>query len=437
MQAINTLPEVFDAFKLRFDLNDAVPTGYIDDQFTRLQVSEIEFNEEFATIEDKRKYCEQWVLGQFSLTHQLKKDLMPISMYLIQISEQEHWFFFRYHHLVMDGFGMSAVSHYVAAKYKSIIENQEVSFSYASYAEDITKASEYHASERYQDEGAYWKKRFEEAPGKLLQRKYRQEGASANKGEASLFVITGLARQELADLVSSTNANYQQLTMAALMIYYSRISDESTFVFGIPQRRRSKNVRNIAGTGTFSGILPFIGSYDPSMKLADLIKGIVSGQRHDYRYQHYLLGDLSRDLNLNSAEDALLEIVVNNASIDFDVDFGPGIKAAINPRFSGSLSFPIELYWMDAGPQQSLDMRVDFQSQYFKKEEIELWAQRLLFILKQFRANLDQDTAVIEILPPEEKELLHSFNNQQFDLPVLPRKKTKDRPEGKQCDRLV
>ncbi|MBB5635251.1 amino acid adenylation domain-containing protein [Pedobacter cryoconitis] len=419
--AINSLPEVFDVFKLRFDLNDAVPAGYMDDQFHRFQISELQISEEFATIEEKRAYCEQWVGQQFSSTYQLKKELVPVTQYLIEISEDEHWFFFRYHHLVMDGFGLSAVNHYVANKYKSLVENQEVSFNYASYVEDITKASAFHASERYQEEGAYWKRRFEEAPGKLLQRKYRQEGASANKGESTRLTIDGSARQELSELISSTNANLQQLTMAALMIYYSRISNESTFVFGIPQRRRDKNVRNIAGT--FSGILPFIGSYEPNMKLTDLIKGLVSSQRNDYRYQHYLLGDLSRSLNLNSAEDALLEIVVNNATIDFDLDFGSGINAVLNPRFSGSLSFPIELYWFDLGPQQPLEMRVDFQKQYFKKEEIELWAQRLLFILKQFRANLDQDTSVIDILPPAEKELLHSFNNQQFDLPVLPKKR--------------
>ena len=203
---------------------------------------------------------------------------------------------------------MSAINHYIAKKYKSLVANDDVSFNFTSYQEEAVKAAAYSSSDQYKEEGAYWKEKIATNSHKLLQRKYRQDGVSAKEGDSICLKFEGTEREGLENLAAASNANLQQLTIAALIIYYSRITTESTFVFGIPlHRRRNKALRSIGGM--FSGIIPFKGIYQPGVKLIDMIRSIAKSQRSDYRHQNYLIG-YEQGFKYNSAEDTLLEIMI-------------------------------------------------------------------------------------------------------------------------------
>ena len=78
---------------------------------------------------------------------------------------------------------------------------------------------------------------------------------------------------------------------------------------------------------------------------------------------------------------------------------------------SGYGRYPIEIWWKDYGKQQPLQLSIDYQLQFFSAEEMELVAQRLLFILKQFSTQLDSKSSEIEIIPPSELQILERFND--------------------------
>jgi surfactin family lipopeptide synthetase A len=49
------------------------------------------------------------------------------------------------------------------------------------------------------------------------------------------------------------------------------------------------------------GVLPFKSNYKRGLKLRDLLNEIAVTQKEDYRHLNYLIGDLSRHLNINSS----------------------------------------------------------------------------------------------------------------------------------------
>ena len=82
----------------------------------------------------------------------------------------------------------------------------------------------------------------------------------------------------------------QQLTIAALLTYYTEVSEQPEIIFGIPVHKRSSGLRNIFGM--FSGILPFKSDLHRDLKLADLLKQISASRKEDYAHQDYLIVDL-------------------------------------------------------------------------------------------------------------------------------------------------
>ncbi|KIO77621.1 hypothetical protein TH53_08205 [Pedobacter lusitanus] len=403
--AVNSALEVFDALKMRFDLSDPVPAIYVDDTYVKFELPELSFKEG----KEKRAEIEQWIKDRLATPFEIKKENILTEQYLIRVEADEHWYYFKLHHLITDGYGASGLHQYIAKKYKALVTGEDVVFKYPSYIEEAARASSYYSSEEYTAEGDYWKKKLENRPSQVLSSRYLTEDKWNTKCDTFVMEFGEKERAVLEALQTKTNATIQQLTLAALMIYFSRIQHQSEFVFGIPlHRRRTKQLRTIPGM--FTGVIPFLGNCAEGTKVIDLLKTIAVSQREDYRYQNYLIGDLSRHFKINAVEDALIEIVVNYAPVDFQLDFGDNLSGLLNNIPSGHLPFPMEMFWYDYGKQQPLQLRIDFQVQYFDKKEIALLTERILFMLNQFDHMLDSDVAEISIMPDEEKTLLKKLS---------------------------
>jgi len=406
IEAVRSAPEVFDALRMRFDLRDEEPLAYVDEAYTVFELAELEFPDG----EDKKERVEQWIRTKLATPFRIEKDTMLADHGLIRMSAEEHWYYFKYHHLIVDGYGISGVLQYIAKKYKSLLSGAPITFNYPSYIEEAKRAAAFYASEEYAAEGEYWKKKISQLPSKLLQKKYKEEGSRKNKCDTFILEFAGEERALLEALQTATNANLQQLTIAAMMIYYARTSGQEDFIFGIPlHRRRNKQLRTIAGM--FTGVIPFAGSYKAGTRVSDLIKSILSSQREDYRYQNYLIGDLSRHLNVRHDDDGMIEIAVNFAPVDFHLDLGEALSSVLINIPSGYLPFPMEMFWYDYGKHQPLQLRIDYQEAYFNKEEISGLVQRLLLVLHQFRETPDALVEQISLLPAEERELLARFSS--------------------------
>ncbi|NSL86076.1 amino acid adenylation domain-containing protein [Chitinophaga sp. Mgbs1] len=410
--AAHSLPQVFDAFKLRFDLKDPVPTGYMDDGFTTAILQELDFSDTGKTRED----CEQWIKEQLARPFVFDKSVLLMEQYLIKIAPDEHWYFQKSHHLVTDGFGTSALNQYVARKYKSLVTGAAEDFSYPSYEAEMAAAWSYARSAAYQEDGAYWKKKINSKPLPLLQRKMRSAAQPQKRYNSLLIDFSEAELAALDALQQATKSTLQQLTIAALITYFGKTTPQNSFIFGTPlHKRRTKQLRSIAGM--FAGIIPFKGTYDPDMHPATLIRQIVADQREDYRYQHYQISDLSRHLKINTAEENLFEILINFATLNFAVDYGEGIQAhTFIP--SGSSPAPLELLWLDYGGRQPMQMRVGYREDYFTATEMSLWIKRILFILQQFQHSLELPLRAISVLPEEEARLISTFHHSHAGYPA-------------------
>ncbi|MEO8567729.1 MAG: amino acid adenylation domain-containing protein [Ginsengibacter sp.] len=403
-EVVNSGAKAFDAFRMRFDLNLSEPVIFLNEDCDNLEMSDIDFSDK----EDGEREVVEWMQNRFNTPFLFEKDVPLYEHYLIKISNEEYWFFGKYHHLITDGYGFVVWVQYLAQKYKSLIAGDRRQFVFNTYIDEANKAATYKNSQAYIDDGKYWKNKIPEKPKKILQRKHTNN--PGKKSETYFLKLTEDQRKLLDDIEQVTKIRLHHLTIAALFIYYGKTSGESEFYFGIPVHKRStREARNIVGM--FSGIIPYKNSFRKDVTLLDLLKEILETQKEDYKYQHYLVGDLARFLKVKPNEGYLFEVVINYKLLNFELSFGEALEATICELSNEFLKYPLQLCWQDFGKQQPLQLQLDYSTEYFTREEVELLAQRFLFILGQFPQAIDKKIGNIDIVSPSEKELIAQFNS--------------------------
>ena len=412
-EVVRTTPDVFDAFKQRFNHTEAEPVCFIDDEFEKQPLPQLDFSSHANPAESAKL----WMQTSFNTPIFIKTRSLPFEECLLKIAENEHWFFGKYHHLITDGYGFIVLVDYLAKKYRSLVEGERIEFDYPSYNEELESAFAYFSSPEYEKDALYWKTRIAEIPKKILPGKYLSNTLDSKISDTFILELTSDQQKLLEELQVKTKAGIQQLSTAALLIFFGKTSEQNEFVFGIPVHKRgSRKLRNIVGM--FSGVLACKVAYEPHRQLAELIKEIASAQKADYRHQHYPIGDLGRNLKATASEGYLYQVSIDYEPLNFKPDFGNQLQAAILRVPNDQERNPLQLCWLDYGNDQPLRLQVHYGNAFFNKTEIELFVKRILFIMEQFSAALHQPIGQIAIVPAWEKALLDKWNNTTKNYPA-------------------
>ncbi|MEW7281314.1 amino acid adenylation domain-containing protein, partial [Aquimarina sp. 2201CG1-2-11] len=409
---IEGLPNVFDSFRIGYDFKEEVPLCYLIDGPVNIYLKELDFSKELESEERALK----WMQNEFNTPFDLKENQL-FKFCFLKISENEYWGMACFHHLILDGYGFVILADHVINRYDILLKNEDKKdISYGSYFENIQGNIDYVNSESYVKDAIYWKNKYETIPEQILKEKNRTN--REENGRVSIN-ISKHDHKIFEDLSKKTGSNLQQLTIAVLIIYYSKITSSSELNFGIPiHNRGNKKERNMLGM--FSGILPFKGKYVETLPLLDFINSIKQSQREDYRYRKYPLGHLNRELNLLSHNrKQLFDIIVNYEPFPFPriLDSGLHFETKHLTSVSSFLS-PISFRWCDYGENQPLELKIDYDGGYFSKGEVDLLGERILFMLKSIDRYINKPISLIPILTDIEKhQLLVDFNDTTVDYP--------------------
>jgi len=252
---------------MRFDLGAQDLLCHYDSDCDIAGLNELDFSEG----KDPAGDAKEWMQGRFNTPFLLTKNNLPFEQFLLKITDQEHWFFGKYHHLITDGYGFIVYVQYIAGKYSALATGNELSFNYPQYREAALNANEYYHSASYQEDGKYWKDKIPVKPEKLLQKRYFSYTSEDKKGATYTLNLSEEQRNRLEAIQQISKAGLQQLTIAALLIYHGKISTSTEFILGVPiHKRGSRQLRNTVGM--FSGILPFKGNYNKEQTLSRFSK---------------------------------------------------------------------------------------------------------------------------------------------------------------------
>ena len=418
-EAVQSYSTVFDVFNFDFDFESDQPGLRLKPQAVSITIKELDF----STEPNAEQAAADWMQERFNQAFAVAQNHF-FEHALLKISANEYYWFLRYHHLMVDGYGISTLLQYLASKYQAIIENTTFdATNIPAYTAEIQDSINYLDTEAYQKDRTYWMEQFARLPEPLLEQNYN--AINGNDNEEIILKISKEQNQKFDELAKATGSSLQQLSLAALTLYFGRSQDRKEVVFGIPiHNRRNKRQRNIAGM--FSRFIPFKGTYQPDQKVLEFIAGIKRQQRMDYRYQAFPISHLNRELKLLAqGRNQLFEVVVNYATLDLDLTFTNLENESCHLRSNQGDDTPLVFWWCAYGDSQELELKVNFKNTYFSKSEAQLLTERMLFILEQFHADLEQEAQQIQIILDKEKEIILGrqpnadgiwFNEKEVDL---------------------
>ncbi|CAM1358033.1 amino acid adenylation domain-containing protein [Tenacibaculum xiamenense] len=410
---VASLSMAFDTYNLKYDFTGYEPLLYVG-KHEEVFLNEIDFSNEL----DPEQKAKEWMQQEIDTAFDLKQEKL-YKHSLIKIKENLHWWYSYNHHLVYDGFGTALIVNYVTEEYDRRLNNADkpVSNNYPSYFNIAKKSNDYLESQQYIKDANYWKEKFSSIPKPVIN--YNKKNSKTEGCRFSMHISK--SDQALFNrLTKKTKANLSQFTLAALLVYYGKTTDQEVFSFGIPIHNRvSREERKTLGM--FSSILPFKGEYKPDKVLLDFISELKQIQRNDYRHRKYPISHLNRSLKLLSENrQQIFDIIINYEPFPFAKSLSSGLHVAIKHMSPiTDLEDPLSIRWCDYGEDSSLILNIDFLQEYFEKTEIEEFVERLLFILRQFENGLTNPIQNISILTKkEEDQLLATFNDTKIEFPL-------------------
>jgi len=419
-EVIRELPGFFDIYKIEVGIEDDAPCLFIHDQARQTELYFLDLRK----VENAEQTARIWMQDRFNKAFDFFTQLYE--HYIIRVSDTRNFYFFRYHHMLMDGFATTLYTKHIFDEYavKTGVAAPVQREPYASFIDEIVKSHHYLNSDKYQADKDYWGNQFQTFNAEpLLHKRYNYQGDKVLNAATFTKVIDAELSAELANISRLTRCSLQQLTIAALAIYYNRIENQNEFAFGVHSFNRTRDQLKI--TGTFANILALHIVFNEELSAGRFLSDIRVKQLGSYRHMGYPLKHLNNDLKLlQGGRKQLFDITVDYSLFKFDIVF-KGQKAQVVDVHSTYSDLPLQVTWKDFGDQQPMILQADYQLEYFSYQETERLISRTIYIIRQF-AQPETLIADINILPPAEVKQLtnlqnvtrEAFNAQAVDLDI-------------------
>ncbi|PVE12341.1 non-ribosomal peptide synthetase, partial [Streptomyces scopuliridis] len=380
--------------------------------------------------DDPRASAEEWMRAE--ARRPVDPTSGPLFAFALFKVADDHWFWYqRYHHIVMDGLGLSLIGGRVAGLYTALAAGHPCPEpTFGSLRELIEDEAAYRSSERFVRDRAYWTARFADlpAPSSLAD---RQPSLPRYLERRTAFLDEGVL-DGLRATAREADVSWPAVAVAALAAYMHRMTGNRDVVLGLPVvARGAMATRTIPGM--MSNVLPFRLEVHPGTTVRELVRQASKELHLALKHQRYRFEDLRRDLELSGDEHRLAGPHINIVMVDYDLRFA-GHRTTVHNLGGGpvdDLSLVVDGRagsgqgqgsGLNQGSQGSgLKIDLDANPELYGSEEIAAHQRRFLDLLGgMVRAGLDEPVGGLELLRPAERErVLVEWNATERPVPSV------------------
>ena len=348
-EALRAVVAEADALRIVLAPGDTVPTQEFRDR--------IEFTvatPDFSAAADPERSAWDWMRADFTRPFDLHGGPL-FDFALVRVSETRHYWFHKYHHLIVDGWGISQVVRRVGELYSALVRGTPPEGNgLGSYRSFIASELAYLGSPRYADDQRYWSAKLRELPEPIA----RDHDDPAPSRHVP-WVIDRDVYDALTGFCRAADASLFHLLVAAICAYFARTTDRGDLLLGVPAlNRRTQSEK--ATVGLYAGLKPARLTFDPRLTPAGFLQRIRSELSRDYRHYRFPLGRMTRGPGLpGRAPTGLFDVVLSFERHDYDATFsdhGVHMEALLNGFEQNGLAIFVRDY------HDKRDVRVDFCS---------------------------------------------------------------------------
>ncbi len=341
-----------------------------------------------ASLDQAVARAHQWMRQEFA------KPFPPhgpfVQFALLRLGEQQHWWFKKYHHLVVDGWAISRVVQAVAAAYNRDTQPAPP----AAFFDWVTQHAQQRAEPRFQASLAYWRAQMA-APQTPL---WPVRAAPAPSGlPTSTRHSVWLQPETYARIAAQAQAfdlSSFHVLAAAACVTATHYAGQPSLVLGMPVLNRG-SAQDKRVVGLLASFQPVAVQVDSQVSLQALATNIAATARRNYRHGGPSLGDILAQAPARPGTDAQLpfDLTLSYEKHDYQARFGLATARAValdNGHERNPLAIFVREFHADAPVQIDFDYRHD----YFAPDQAQAFANAFLGVLQAWVQTPDSNRVV-------------------------------------------
>ncbi|MEU9607412.1 amino acid adenylation domain-containing protein [Streptomyces sp. NPDC048057] len=332
----------------------------------------LDVSNERAPSESAVRYCEAQYERPFDLA------AAPLFEHtLIRVSDAEHVWCARFHHLLCDGAGLDTFVRRVARTYTALCAGAPVDDGVHDRVETLlVDDARYRASARWRDDAAFWAEQvadLDDVP--VLAQGPVPPGATGHLRRSGHLPAEQWER--LRERADAWGVRWPAVLCAVTAALLHADSGRRDVVLGLSVPARVGRAARGA-LGTVSNVLPLRLAVDPGRPFAELARDASTGITAVLRHQRYRLEDVLRDAAALDGTRRIVGPTVNLMSMATDLEFA-GHPATVH---EGSPGLPDELAVgaYDNG-EPALRLDVDASAARYTERDVRAHHDRLVTAL--------------------------------------------------------
>jgi tyrocidine synthetase III len=313
-EAISTLLDSNEIFKLQFSERDGVPYQYhrVSNNFT---LEHLDFS---GHGENAESACMDWMQSDIQVPVTLER---PFFSCVLKSSNSQVFWYMKIHHILVDGWAFSLIFKTVAAYYNDLCKGkQPIIAEECEYEEFCKSSSEFVHSMQYAEARKFWMDKFAH-----FDPSHSTTATIPAVLPSSIEHKVTLPRSlynRLVKYCSQVNASTFHFFLATLYLVVAKVKDKRHITISVPVLNRSeRHFRN--KIGLFMNLLPVPLHGEGSSTFHAFLEKVKAELRSCYRHQKFQYGELLSILREKySNSGSLTDVRLSYEKYDYTACFG-------------------------------------------------------------------------------------------------------------------
>ncbi|WP_282697745.1 amino acid adenylation domain-containing protein, partial [Streptomyces sp. CC208A] len=286
----------------------------------------------------------------------------PVRCALIKLAEDRFFYFYGFHHLVVDGVGVSmALARLVELYERAVAGEPWGETPFGSLAELLAEDAAYRASDEAAADRTAWREHLAgvpDAPAGLVRGRDRAPAAHGALPFARRSVhVSAADADRLRAAARAERVNWSVLLIALFAVYLHRVTARDELVIALPVTGRTTRAAR-STPGMMSNIVPLRLRVRPEDGFGDLVRTVAAEVKHGLRHQRTRYEELCRDAGALDSGRRLAAPVLN--IMGFHAELTVGGHPTINHNISNGPVDDLNVAVLDLGTAHGL--RIDFDT---------------------------------------------------------------------------
>ncbi|MGP8298318.1 amino acid adenylation domain-containing protein [Streptomyces inhibens] len=328
---------------------------------------------------------------------------------LLRLGDERHLLFFRYHHIVLDGYGQSLYCRRLAEIYTALTQGRRPAVTdFHPLARLVQEDAEYRTTLRYQRDRDHWLTAFQNVPEPVT-----LAGRTAPPSGSALRRSTELSPEEarsLQDAVPGAAGRWSVLIIAATAAYLSRLTSTRDVVLGLPVPGRVGRAA-LETPSMMANVLPLRLTVDPSLSFTALVDQVSRKVGTVLRHQRYRNEDLLAELGLSGGSQNLVGPSVNVMSFQHPTVFGD-LATTAHQLATGPVQDLSVVAIGSADAHDGIRLEFDANPTVYGEEELATHLDRFCGFLRSLAESPDAPLERIDVIgAAERRRMLLEWND--------------------------